>query len=77
MSVKSDPIFKLGSEVLQLEKIVSKLKPQSLEIWGTKLKPTPREPWMKIEISKLGPEVLLKKEPINTGCVTSYECELD
>jgi hypothetical protein len=32
MSVKSDPIFKLGSEVLQLEKIVPKLKPQSLEI---------------------------------------------
>jgi hypothetical protein len=39
------------------------LKPQSLEIWGTKLKPTPREPPMKIEISKLGPEVLFKKNP--------------
>jgi hypothetical protein len=63
MSVKSDPIFKLSSEVLQLEKIVSKLKPQSLEIWRTKLKPIPREPPMKIEISKLGPEVLLKKNP--------------
>ncbi len=49
MSVKSDPIFKLGSEVLQLEKFAPKLKPQSLEIWGTKLKPTPREPPMKIE----------------------------
>jgi hypothetical protein len=37
------------------------LKPQSLEIWGTKLKPTPREPPMKIQISKLVPEVLFKK----------------
>jgi len=63
MSVKLDPIFKLGSEVLRREKIVPKLRPQSLEIWGTKLKPTPREPPMKIEISKLGPEVLFKKNP--------------
>jgi hypothetical protein len=51
--MKVDPIFELGWKVLKFEKLVLELKPNGAKIGGTRIKPPPREPLTKFEMSKL------------------------
>jgi hypothetical protein len=39
--MKPDPVFELGSKVLEFKKLVLELKPNGAKIGGTRLKPHP------------------------------------
>ncbi len=56
MYMKPDPVFELGSKVLEFKKLVLELKPNGAKIGGTRLKAPPREPPNKFERSKLRPD---------------------
>jgi hypothetical protein len=55
-------IFKLGLQVLECEKNVSKNGIVGFEIWKTKLKPRPKELKQKKVVSKLEIEIFLKRK---------------
>jgi hypothetical protein len=75
--MKPDPVFDLGSKVLEFEKLVLALKPNSAKIGGARLKPPPTEPPNKFEMSELRPEFSEKGRTAHHWYDQRYELPLN